>query len=265
MRALPAQIAAFVRRRCELAAQTEARAYLCEACEHVFLTPLLTEQQLDKLYDDYRGPKYNQERIGLEPDYAAIAADFADVDGHYYGQRRAFYDEFHAGRFDKRGLIVDASDGSGYFARYAYPFADVITLPKVGAVPGLELESLLAQADVLMMTHSLQGAPDPLRALKRLSDGLRPGAGVWIETPVQYSGALRAAFAVQEARFARGLREYGPLQTLHENLAHFSVLSLRRLLSRAGLSPLEFVRSSIGILGVWAQVQSGRSGIDPNG
>ena len=82
---------------------------------------------------------------------------------------------------------------------------------------------------------------------------LRSTADVWVEVPVQYSGGLLQAFTVEEARFARGLREFGPLQTLHETLAHFSVRSLRTLLVRAGLQPVEFVRSNIGVLGALAR------------
>lgn len=252
MRSLPAQIAPFVRFRCGLPDDLEARSHLCESCEHVFLTPLLSDDEVRRLYDDYRGEIYNAQRIAQEADYADQIAIFKDRDGEHFERRRNFYDEFHADRFGQRGLIVDAGDEDGYFGRYAYPHADVVTLPRGETPPGVALPELLAAADALMMAHTLQCAPDPRQALGRLVHELRAGREAWVEVPVLYSGSLRASFETQAALFARGVRKYGPLQTLHENVAHFSVRSLRRLFREVGLSPVEVMRSDIGILAMLA-------------
>ena len=249
---LQAEIAAFVRERCGLTGDVQGQSYFCAECEHVFIAPLLTAEQISRLYKDYRGNLYNEQRIRLEPDYAAIALEFADEGSAYFDARRAFYDDFNDERFRQEGLVVDLSDGGGYFARYAYPRADVVVLPRVGLPPGVRLKQLLASADVLMSTHALQTEPRPREMLSGLVNGLRPGATAWIEVPTQYRGGLRANFEVQEARFANGFRQFGPLQTLHENLAHFSLRSLSRLLAAAGLIPTQFVRASIGVLGVFA-------------
>ncbi len=262
---LPAEIAAFVRERCGLTGAVQGRSYFCAGCEHVFMAPLLTAKQIARLYEDYRGEVYNEQRIRLEPDYAPTANEFADQASAYFDARRAFYDQFNDERFLQEGLVVDLSDGGGYFARYAYPRADVVVLPRVGLPPGVDLRQLLASADVLMSTHALQTEPHPKKMLNDLVSGLRPDATVWIETPIQYSGGLRANFEVQEVRFANGFRQFGPLQTLHENLAHFSLRSLSRLLASAGLVPTQFVRAGIGVLGVFAykgQAESHRSADD---
>ena len=216
------------------------------------MTPLLTEAELSSLYLGYRDAKYNERRLSFEPDYQYHLDQFSDVRSDYHRVRREFYDEFHAERFGEVGLVVDFSEGSGYFARYAYPRADVVVLPRVGVPPGIDLAKLLGSADVLMSTHALQAAPRPRETLGRLVGPLRPGATAWIEVPIDYRGSLKATFELLEARFARGVREFGPLQTLHESLAHFSVRSLRLVLASVGLVPTEFVRSSIGVLGVLA-------------
>ena len=230
-----------------------AISHLCEACEHVFFTPFLEDDVIEHFYKDYRGEKYNADRVAFEPDYKSLVYEFSDYRSGYFEARRNFYDEFHAGRFGVRGLVLDASDGGGYFGRYAYPHADVVAVPRVGATPGLNLPAALAAADVLMIAHTLQTIPRPLESLMRFVRDLRPGAEVWVEVPIQYRGGLNQAFTFGEAQFARGVREYGPLQTLHETMAHFSVRSLRTLLERAGLRPIEFVRSSIGVLGALAK------------
>ena len=216
------------------------------------MTPFLTETELDLLYRGYRDADYDRQRLIFEPDYQHHIEQFSDTKSDYHRVRREFYDEFHTERFGETGVVVDFSDGSGYFARYAYPHADVVVLPRIGAPPGVELATLLAAARVLVSTHALQSAPRPREALARLVGPLRPGASAWIELPIDYRGSLKANFELLEARFARGVREFGPLQTLHESLAHFSVRSLRTLLEAVGLAPREFVRSSIGVLGVHA-------------
>ena len=214
------------------------------------LTPRLAPNELSKLFAGYRGPEYDQQRVAVEPGYVGHISEFIDRENGYHSVRRAFYDEFHIERFGHRGLVVDMSDGDGYFAGYAFPHAELAVLPPVVVAP-FDAE-LLWRAEVVTISHALQQHPRPREALSRIAAAMRPGAGVWIELPVQYSGGLRANFTLLEHRFERGVREFGPLQTLHETCGHFSVSSLRVLLRAAGLEAQEIIRSNVGVLATYA-------------
>ncbi len=217
------------------------------------MTPFLTAKELERLYSEYRGAEYTAQRIALEPDYAGHAVSFADRGSPHHQIRREFYDAFRSEMNDQRGLVVDDSEGDGYFARYAFPHADVVTLLRAPSTPGVDLERLLPAADTLMCAYALQTDPRPFARLSSRVSLMKPGATVWIEVPTQYQGSLKATFEVLEARAARGTRNYEPLQIFHENQAHFSVRSLRRLMQAAGLVISEIIRSN-GMVGVHAYV-----------
>ena len=249
-RCLEAKASPFVRARCRINAATPVQSRFCPACHHVFLTPLLKDDQLDSLYDDYRSATYDQERTSFEPDYSAVALEFANVDSSYHDVRRRFYDDFLWERFSTRGVVVDFGGGDGYFSRYVFPHADVVIVERRHEAAGVDLPRLLGAADLLMCAHVFQTTPQPRTILRGLVQELRPDVPVWVELPVQYRGSLEAEFEIQEHRFARGERSFPPIQTLHENLAHFSVRSARRLMEAAGLVVDEVVRSDIGVMGL---------------
>lgn len=252
-RSVPARVAPFIRERCGVGiqAEAEARTWFCASCEHVFLTPNLTPEQLDRLYTDYRQETYTAERIRSEPDYKQVAREFDDPTSPTNMQRREFYDTYCFERFGQDGIVVDAGKYDRLHVCYAFPHTNVQSLPSFGRSDAPPIDTvLLASADVLSCTHALQSLPRPREFLAPLASGLREGAAVWIEVAIQYPGSLRAQFEMKELRFMQGAPRYGLLQTLHETMGHFSIRSLRRLLESLDLPPAEFVRSSIGILGV---------------
>ena len=232
--ALPATAAPFLVARTAFSGKVEA--HLCEPCQHAFFAPEPTEAQLARLYAGYRDAAYDRERIAVEPGYAATAAAFADPQSGYHRDRQAYYDFAIP---ELRGLevrVVDFGGHDGRFARCAFPQAEIVVMDEAFERDGGDAAAALAQADLIFATHVFEHIPSPLPVLRRLAEGMRPGAVVFIEVPKEYGaiagGTLAENFARLERRLASGERVEHALLTLHEHLAHFSKTSLKRLAER---------------------------------
>ena len=252
-RSILAHIAPFLKLRAGVAEGATAHSHFCDACEHLFYTPMLTPAQLAQLYDGYRGEDYTQQRISVEGSYAAIAALFMSRDTAHYDERRAFYAKHFRSRADLTGRVVDFGGGEGYFARFAFPNAEVTVVEESFERDGGDLASLLAGAQVLFCAHVLEHLPRPYEHLVAMTRVLEPGALVYIETPHEHAGELADDFAAIERHYLGGGRMiHTALNVLHEHVAIFSARSIEALMRRCHVTPVERYSNAqiIGILGV---------------
>lgn len=138
--------------------------------------------------------------------------------------------------------LLDAGCGPGYFvraardagfdacgvevSRYAVEFArrELGVDVRHGTVPGADLPA--GRFDVVTMWDVIEHLPDPLAALRAVAEVLRPGGVVMLSTG-DYASLV-----------ARLSGRHWHLFNLPEHLWFFTPGSLRRLLRRAGLTPL---------------------------
>ena len=243
-RQIKAQIAGWIRQRCQIPDEVQAVSHLCETCEHVFFTPFLSPSQLESLYNGYRDEEYDRERILIEPWYQAVAAAYKNPDSEHDRIRSAFLD-FALGdhkHFD--GLVIDYGGGEGHFARQALPSAEVTVVEEDYERKGFHLPSTLGRAGMLFSAQVFEHFPQPAVVLSSLVRFLKPGTTAWIEVPREYRGNLTAAY-----NEASQLDTFNVITTMHEHVAHFSRRSLKSLVLRSGLILQEIVVSDQGLLG----------------
>ena len=251
-RSIPARMAPFIAARVGAGAR-DVRSYLCESCEHVFFSPLLTNAELELLYRNYRGPEYNAQRILFEPEYAETISLREGTDADFTYKRKEYYDQFFGEIRSFKGKVADFGGGDGYFSRYALPDATITIVEEDFERNGGDLNYLLSQSDFLMCQHVFEHMSTPSATLDLLQRPLRIGAICYIELPLQYRGKLSEAFCDLEKMALRGEDlPWDPLVTLHEHLNHFSKKSLSTMLRVSGFTPIEFHHSSSDIFGALA-------------
>ena len=233
-RSIPADISVFLRIRCSISPDLEGRSFLCDACDHVFFTPLLTNDQMASLYAGYRGALYNQMRLAVEPGYAPFIPAFADPDSAHDQARRAMYDQTFPADLKSRTHVIDFGGGDGRFSRYIFPNSKLIVVEEDFERNGGDLVGALSSSDMFFCAHVAEHLPRPYDTFKPLIDGLVAGAAVWLEVPQEYPDTNVATFERLEA----GSSEISALRIMHEHIAHFSPRSLSRLAKRLGLEVL---------------------------
>ena len=252
-RSIPAEIAPFLRVRAQIPQEATARSYFCERCEHVFLTPLLSQEQLARHHEGHRGPVYDAQRLEIEPSYAGLRQELEDRSSGYYQARTRYYDSMLSEWKSFHGLVVDFGGGDGHWTQHVFPLARTVVADESFERDGGNLPSLLRECDILFAAHVFEHFPEPTQALSRLSRMLRRDAKVYVELPVDYQGGLRATFETLENRAAQGIHDViSSLQQLHEHVAHFSRHSMRMLAARSGLV-VEEVISFPGGMAMWAK------------
>lgn len=251
-RTLPADAAPFLMARCRMPAEVEVRSNFCDACEHVFFTPFLDQDQLNLIYDDYVGEEYVRLRTIHEPGYDNKQRYFK---GEARTARSNFYQTFLADFRNLTGLVVDYGGGEGVSSRYAFPDAEIVVVEHDYEKKGVDLDGLTARADFLLCAHVFEHTPQPFEILSRVTRNLRAGAFVYVELPKEYPGALGDGFEALEAQQVAG-EPFAPqpLLRMHEHIAHFSKRSAQALMRRCGITPYEVHHSGANIIAVLGQV-----------
>ena len=166
----------------------------CCHCGHRFFRERMSEEELTRLYRDYRGEKYLRERQRWEPWYtravnaATLQASVAEA------RKEALRDLLrHAGWAPgERRLIVDIGGDRGQcipldFSDGAY----VLEASDVPLVPGVQRISHLTElprpAGLVLCLHVLEHLPDPVGFMREIAESgeLEPGGLVVLEVPLE--------------------------------------------------------------------------------
>jgi SAM-dependent methyltransferase len=196
----------------------------CDACGHLFLDIRFTEEEMARLYDDYRGEAYTALREQYEPGYRARNQRLNNGTD-YVGEVEKFLEphlEFPAAvldwggdtgintPFQGRGSLIHIFDISGKTP--AHQFRCV----------GLS-EARSTHYDLIVCSHVLEHVPFPLALLADINTVLHPDTLLYIEVP--YEDLMR------KRRLEPQLRK----RHWHEHINFFSEESLAVLLEQAGL------------------------------
>ena len=216
----------------------------CVACDHVSFVPRPTPDEITRYYAlGYGDSDYWNERLAFEPNLEALPALLQDLKGPHWAKRHEVYDAIFPMASQFTGRIVDFGGGDGSLTARVFPNADR-TIVEIGQSE--DPASILGRCDLLFAAHVLEHVTSPADTLRNLTAWLRMGAQVWIEVPLQYSGA-KVEVAWREAPPG------DPLVTMHEHIQHFSVKSLRRLLELNNLVERRMIFIEGSLVGVLAE------------
>jgi hypothetical protein len=204
-----------------------------EVCMHCFFIQTripFHEEDVMRLYADYREASYHRERIQYEPSYAAIAAAVG-YDEVEIRTRTAALNEFLRRALPATGsftTMLDYGGSDGRFmpnlpgAKFVYDVSQVNPLPGISRINS---ESELATYSLVLLAHVTEHVVHPLKLVRKLHSYVEPGGYLYIETPQEVSEEQR-----------KGLIE-GRLKTqlgIHEHLNYYCVPAVSALLESAG-------------------------------
>lgn len=219
---------------------------ICSACSFIQTKIPFHDEDVMRLYRDYRSPSYNHERIQYEPSYASIAAAVGQ-DELEIRNRRAALTTFLRGTMDQMNAptLLDYGGSDGRFipeftgAKFVYEVSDIQPIP---GVTRIESEAALKQYSIVLLAHVIEHVPNPLNLVRTVASYVEPGGYLYLETPQEIPDSNR-----------EGLRS-GAVQfevSIHEHINSYCVFAVSRLLESAGL---EFVKiESTRVDAGWAQ------------
>lgn len=272
----PALVAPFV---AEHALQGTSRSAIpatrlaeCNECGLRFFEDRLTDSEVARLYDGYRGDRYYETRHRHEPWYTRAANDGIGDDL----ERRKTIERFLRRKVTHVGAILDFGGDRGQYIpqgiadeNFVHDISGVAPEPGVMAL-ATEKELEGRSFDLVLLCHVLEHASEPRALLEKIAPLLRDrdsylyvevpyeraklsfvgrgnGYARWLETLAKVRPAL-TAIDFYSTVFRRKLDVVPPLGLLklHEHINYFAEDSLRAVLEAAGYEVAVVDREVIG-------------------
>lgn len=179
----------WVRELCSIRARTSS-LFLCKACGSNFFSLRYTEEQLSRLYDQYRGDHYLAIRSKWEPTYDERTNRSLGEDTSVIEQKRESIRQLiktHKKVID--GLtFIDVGGDQGQFippevkVKLLYDISSKDLVPDVHRVAELSDERW-SQVDVVIMSGVLEHLPSPRNVINSIARLVKPGTLFYIEVP----------------------------------------------------------------------------------
>lgn len=199
----------------------------CPNCGMLFLDMRFDDADMSRLYRDYRGDSYVQEREHFEPGYAArnqaLTSDHPHIQAAEAVLRPWLPDQ---------PAILDWGGDTGrntplrQVARLHHIYDISGRLPVEGAVP--VSTPTAAAYDLIVLSNVLEHVPDPRSLLGEVSRVMSPSSKLYLELPFE---ALMRESETQHGAW-RSKRHW------HEHVNFFSSKALTSLIQRSGLEVL---------------------------
>jgi hypothetical protein len=201
----------------------------CPRCGLVFLDMRFDDDEMSRLYADYRGPSYEALRESLEPGYRARNQRLVAGDPHI-PEVEAFLQPWVA----PAPVVLDWGGDTGLNTPLrqqarAHHVLEISGKPLVaGATALTEDQAARHRYDLVVLSNVLEHVPEPAALLARIAAVLGD-AKLYVEVP--FEALMRQAQADPQAW--RGKRHW------HEHINFFSEAALRELMHRHGLTVLD--------------------------
>jgi len=215
---------------------------ICSHCSFIQTSVPFHDDDIMRLYRDYRSPSYNQERVHYEPTYAAIAAAVGQDEAEIQTRTTAL------NAFLRRALpesdlisILDYGGSDGKFmpalpaSKFVY---EVSNIEPIEGVVRVSAESDLGTYSLVLAAHIVEHVPHPLGLIRKLRTYVAPGGFLYIEVPQEISDGDREGLQKGTLRMDVGI---------HEHINYCSVLSISSLLESAGFELVEVESTPVDI------------------
>lgn len=199
----------------------------CDSCGLVFLDLRFADEEMQRLYHNYRDETYARQRDALEPGYAQRNTTLLQGGG-YSAQVEAFLAPLMA----LPRTVLDWGGDTGVNTPFAgrleaHHIFDISERPLIDGARRVDGHSLREGGyDLVVLSQVLEHVPEPLPLLEQIVKVLRSDSLLYIEVP----------FEAHMRKVAAGSASWRDKRHWHEHVNFFSEQSLRHLLARAGLA-----------------------------
>ena len=204
---------------------------VCDHCSFIQTSIPFHDDEISRLYVDYRSPSYHQQRIQYEPEYAAIA-EAVGYDPVEVRTRTTALTAFLRKELRTADpfTILDYGGSDGRFipdipgSKFVY---DISNLDPVPGVTRIRSESELGTYSLVLLAHVTEHVPHPLNLVRKLSAYVEPGGHLYIETPQEKPDPQRDELRNGDPRFDI---------PIHEHINSYCVPAVAALLEAAGFT-----------------------------
>lgn len=203
---------------------------LCSECDFLQTRVPFHDEDIRRLYLDYRSETYNRERTHFEPGYAQVAELVGSNDVEIENRKHALGAILQGNvKLTDSFSILDYGGSKGEFIPDLPAKKFVYDVSNAPALPGIERiysEDELRTYSLVLLAHVTEHVPNPLGLVRKLLTWIEPNGFLYIETPQEVCDADRERLS----RGGNGI-EIG----IHEHINSYCQKAVVRLLTAAGL------------------------------
>jgi hypothetical protein len=260
LRKYDAVIAPFIAKRVWDSPTPSANLMFCKDCGMTFFNPRLSDEEMSRLYRDYRGEEYQRVRQQVEPGYTVDDNDMLKSSTTYLDLRKRTIVEFIAKRVDlaKIKTVLDfGGDRGQYFSddfreseRFVYDISGVELVEGVQRYDGKQNRTF----DMLLCCHVLEHLSYPRLILDRIKMCGDRSTLFYFEVPWEYPlvsphEGLRGKielFIISHPVFYNNYNKIKKYKfKMHEHINYFNEKSLSNLLTMNGFEILALERVAL--------------------
>ena len=204
---------------------------ICISCSFIQTKLPFSEEDIGRLYSDYRSNTYNRERILYEPEYAAIASQpgscTQEIEARTVGLTRWLTRKLNVeGNFS----MLDYGGADGRFLphlrgeKYVFDISDIA--PAEG-ITRIQDESGLGSYSYIQLAHVLEHVSYPLVLTRKAASFLKDSGYLYIEVPLEISDETITRLGNGDKTIA---------VDIHEHINRYSLKSVTELFRSTGLS-----------------------------
>ena len=226
----------------------------CNHCDFAFYNPRPEDSELDRLYANYRGVEYQQQRQKFEPGYTQEVNESLGHSTTEIAARKQNMARFLKGQVDytKIKAVLDYGGDNGQFItpefrnseKYVYDISGVPLLSGVKRISSID-ESRMHKFDFIMCCNVLEHVSSPNKIISNLLRFSHKGTVMYFEVPADspINGIKRTVTALfqnypglyQWYSLVRGSKKPYIIFEMHEHINHLSRKSLQTLLKLHGI------------------------------
>jgi len=214
------------------------RSLRCADCGLIFMDLRFSDEEMTRLYHDYRGSQYSSLREIYEPGY--LSRNESLERGCPYLDK---VEEFLAPYLSVSPFVLDWGGDTGRNAPFSasragldvFDISDRAVLPNARRVTRSQLHE--RRYDLVVLSNVLEHVPYPAKVLDELSDALTTETVLYIEVPFEPIMRLDGATALSVKRH------------WHEHINFFSPQSLATLLEKSGFVVESIIQKDVVAFG----------------
>ena len=210
---------------------TFAEMQICKDCEFIQTRNPFRDDDIMRLYRDYRSDSYNRERIQYEPSYSSIAAQVGQDQTEISNRVRSLNAFLHRNLGSRQpATILDYGGADGKFlpdypgSKSVYEVSDI---QPVAGVTRIHDESKLGLYSLVLLSHVIEHATHPVDLVRKVASYVEPDGYLYLETPQEIDDRDRVALREGSVQFDIGI---------HEHINSYCIPAVSALLKSSGLS-----------------------------
>jgi hypothetical protein len=215
---------------------------ICRRCQFVQAARPFRDDDLMRLYVDYRSDAYNAERIGFEPSYAAWAPHVGYGAQEVQLRRNALHKFLQASLPDTNlPTILDYGGSDGRFIpdvpgeKFVF---EISNLEPVSGVTRVVHEDGLGKYSLVLLAHVIEHASYPLELIRKVSRYVDAGGFLYVEAPQELPDEVLQRMHDGSA---------SPSLGIHEHINYYSPPAVRCLFEAAGLELIALEREEVDL------------------